>query len=197
LSALNLGFSLMLCGDRAGSLVHMSSRVCLRGGIGSLLQASSRRVLCGVAALSLILAATALAASPKAGSRYSGFTSAPKINGFQAPVSFKVSSPAGKLLSFKYGNTGCPTQSAPGNPYLKSNALTTVGTIPVSSTGTFSAKNVKTTTSSATYVISSVAGKFKSRTTATGSIKINNWFSVPGNTHSCGSSTVTFTATTK
>jgi hypothetical protein len=57
---------------------------------------------------------------------------------------------------------------------------------------------VKTSTSSATDAISSVTGKFKTAKTATGSIKFANWFSVPGNTHSCGPATsVTFTATTK
>jgi hypothetical protein len=153
-----------------------------------------------VAALTLILilAGAALAAHPKAGSKYAGFTSAPKVNGFRAPVSFKVSSSGSKLLSFKYGNTGCPSQTTPaGNPYLKSGSLTTVGTIQVASAGTFSVKNLKTSTGPATYTISSVTGKFKSAKTATGSIKISNWFSVPGNTHSCGSASVTFTATTK
>jgi hypothetical protein len=162
-----------------------------------ILRRSSFGLLCAVAALSLLLAAAALAAHPKAG-KYSGFTSTPKINGFRAPVSFKVSSSGSKLLSFKYGNTGCPSQTTPaGNPYLKSASLTTVGTIQVSSAGTFSVKNLKTSTGPATYTISSVTGKFKSAKTATGSIKISNWFSVPGNTHSCGSSSVTFTATTK
>jgi len=164
-----------------------------------ILRRSSFGLLCAVAALSLLLAAAALAAHPKAGKKYSGSTSAPKMNGFRAPVSFKVSSSGGRLLSFKYGNTGCPSQTKPaGNPYLKSAALTTVGTIHVSSAGTFSVKNLKTSTGPATYTISSVTGKFKSAKTATGSIKISNWFSVPGNTHSCGpTSSVRFTATTK
>ncbi len=82
------------------------------------------------------------------------------------------------------------------NPYLKSGAFIKVGTIHVSSAGTFSVKDLKSG-SSPTYTISTVTGKFKTAKTATGSIKYGNWFSVPGNTHSCGSASVTFTATTK
>jgi hypothetical protein len=162
---------------------------------------SRLNMLGAVAALTLILAGAALAAHPKAGSKYAGFTSAPKVNGFRAPVSFKVSSSGNKLLSFKYGNTGCPSMTTPpGNPYLKSNSITTVGTIHVSSTGTFSIKNLKTTSTSnktTFFTISSVTGKFKTAKTATGRIKFSNGFNAPGFTHSCETFTVTFTATTK
>ena len=155
--------------------------------------------LCVAAALSLVLAAAALAAHPTAAGKYTGFTSAAKVNGFRAPVSFTVSSSGSKVLSFRYGNLGCPSQTTPpGNRYRGAHAaITAVGTIDVSSAGTFSVKNLKSG-SSPEYVISSVTGKFKAAKTATGSIKFANWFSVPGNTHSCGpATTVTFTATTK
>jgi hypothetical protein len=159
---------------------------------------SPLKLLCVVAALTLVLAAAALAAHPTAGRKYTGFTSVAKVNGFRAPVSFTVSSSGSKLLSFKYGNLGCPSQSGPtGDPYTGGHAaITTVGMIHVSSAGTFSVKNLKSG-SSPTYTISSVTGKFKTAKTATGSIKLVNWFSVPGNTHRCGSSSATFTATTK
>jgi hypothetical protein len=80
-----------------------------------------------------------------------------------------------------------------------------LGTIHVSLAGTFSIKKLKTTTSTSNvpggkqtdYTISSIRGKFKNAKTATGSITYSNGFSAPGITHSCGSSTVTFKATTK
>jgi hypothetical protein len=158
-------------------------------------------LLGAIAALTVVLAAAALAAHPKAGKKYSGFTSAAKVNGFRAPVSFKVSSSGGKLLSFKYGHAGCATMGPqpPGNPYLKSGALANVGTVHVSSTGAFSIKNVKTTTGSnpTFFTISSVTGKFKAAKTATGSITYSTGFTAPGITHTCVTSTVTFTATVK
>jgi len=159
-------------------------------------------VLAATAALlALAICATALAAHPKAGKTYSGHTSAAKVNGFSAPVSFKVSSSGGKLLSFKYGHGGCATMGAqpPGNPYLKSGAIANVGTVHVSSTGAFSVKKVKTTTGSnpTFFTISSVSGKFKAAKTATGSITYSTGFTAPGITHTCVTSTVTFTATTK
>ncbi len=158
---------------------------------------SPLHLLCVVGALTLVLAAAALAANLGAGGKYKGFTSAAKVNGFRAPVSFAVSSSGSKLLSFKYGNLGCPSQTGPtGDPYTGAHAaITTVGTIMVTS-GTFSVKNLKSG-STPEYVISSVTVKFKTAKKATGSIKYANWFSVPGNTHSCGpATTVTFTATT-
>ena len=60
------------------------------------------------AGLALVLAATALAAHPKAGKSYAGIiTNYPKIEGFSPPVSFSVSSGGTKLLSFNYGTFGC------------------------------------------------------------------------------------------
>lgn len=155
------------------------------------------------ASFGLLLATGALAARPTSGKTYSGYTSSPKFNGFSAPVSFKVSSSASKLLSFKYGNTGCPAAgpTPSGNPYLKSANLQIVASIPVSSTGTFSIKNAKTTrTTKGTsfYTITSVTGTFKSAQSASGSITYTNGFSAPGFTHQCGTPTmVTFTATAK
>jgi hypothetical protein len=58
-------------------------------------------------ALLLAMVGTALAAHPKAGKTYKGVTSAHSINGFKAPVTFKVSSNGKTLLGFKYGNLGC------------------------------------------------------------------------------------------
>ncbi len=63
-----------------------------------------RRILSvGLAAgLSAALVVSALAAHPKAGKPYAGFTSGNAFNGFKPPVSFKVSSNGKQLLRFKY-----------------------------------------------------------------------------------------------
>src|ERR1019366_512537 len=79
----------------------------------------TRRMLIAVfaAALSLLLAVSALAARPKAGRTYRGFTSAGASNGFKAPVSFKVSSDGKRLLGFVWYGFGCMGGGGPGNPY--------------------------------------------------------------------------------
>jgi hypothetical protein len=77
--------------------------------------------------------------------QYSGHTSAAKINGFRAPVSFKIASNGKKLLVFQYGNTGCFVSPITGNPYASASGILRVGTIALASNGTFSVKNVKST----------------------------------------------------
>jgi hypothetical protein len=155
----------------------------------------------------LLLATGALAAHPKAGKTYSGYNSAAKVNGFRAPVSFKVSSNGTKLLGFQYGTVGCfPTQHVPhGNPYTKASSKAStnikVGTIAVSGNGSFSVKNAK-------YVVkqvltetttSTVTGKFSTAKAASSTITISQTLTgphfPPG--HKCGPFHLTFTATTK
>jgi len=164
-------------------------------------------VLGAVAGLSLALAAVALAVAPKAGAKYTGFTSAPTANGFKAPVSFTVAHSGGNVLSFTYGDTGCPGGTLPaGNPYLQSADNVKVGAIHLTKAGVFSVKNVKRTTSTiavqggeqVNYTISTVKGKFTTKKIATGTITFTNGFTVPGFSHVCGDPiTQTFKATTK
>ena len=159
------------------------------------------------AALTLLLAATALAAQPKAGKRYSGFTSATKILGFGAPVTFKVSAGATKLTGFSYGSLGCFGAGGfqPGhNPYKGADATEHVGTISVAKNGKFSVKNRKSKftfagKSGGTIVTTSqVSGKFANAKNATGTITFRQT-DIPkhGKRFSCGPGTVTFTARTK
>ena len=165
---------------------------------------SRLNVLCVVAALTLIVAAAALAAHPKAGSKYSGFSSAAKVNSFRAPVSFKVSSGGTRLLVFKYGDVGCiPGGTITGNPYNSASGVIKVGTIAVSGTGSFSVKKAKSTyvnsTAGTTDVTkSTVTGKFKTAKTATGTITFTQHMTGPGGfAKSCGPIHLTFKATTK
>jgi hypothetical protein len=159
------------------------------------------------AALTLLLAATALAAQPKAGKRYSGFTSAPKILGFGAPVTFKVSATASTLTGFSYGSLGCFGAGGfqPGhNPYKSASSTQRVGTIAVAKNGSFSVKNRKSKFTFAgkfggtILTTSQVTGRFAKAKTATGAITFRQT-DIPkhGKRFSCGPGTVTFTAGAK
>src|SRR5690349_11663424 len=58
------------------------------------------RLLGPALAVGLVLAATAVAAKPKHGARFSGFSSAPPVVGFKAPVTFKVAANGLSLSNF-------------------------------------------------------------------------------------------------
>lgn len=166
-----------------------------------------RRTALLAGALTLLLAATALAAKPKAGKRYSGFTSAPKILGFGAPVTFKVSATATKLTGFSYGSFGCFGAGGfqPGhNPYKGADATEHVGAITVAKNGKFSVKNATSkftfagSAGASIVTTSQVSGRFVTAKSATGTITLRQT-DIPkhGPRFSCGPGTVTFTAKAK
>jgi len=162
-------------------------------------------VLAATAALLVLgICATALAASPIAGKRYTGYTTLPPINGHRGPVSFSVSSNGRSLLAFKYGTVGCtPVSTFTGNPYTSPANIIKVGTVASSGNGSFSATNAKFTYLNSKkgkkYVtISAIAGKFKTANSATGTITFSQKIAGPGGANSsCGPYTIRFTATTK
>lgn len=155
-------------------------------------------------ALSALLAVSALAAHPKAGKTYRGFTSLQRFNGFRAPVHFKVSGDGKRLLGFVWYGFGCLGAGGPGNPYTGTGyTYHKIGTIKVSAKGTFSVKSVKWTfhappsQGGPLVTTSTVDGRFKNAKTATGQIRFTQ--TQHGNT--CRSSDhhipkLTFTATT-
>ena len=151
----------------------------------------------------LALAAVALAAQPKAGKKYAGTTSAHKLNGFKAAVTFKVSSTGGRILKFVYQDQGCFGSGGhltPGVNYLaKPWNVHAVGAIKIGKNGKFSVKNVKSkykVQNQTTVTTTSVSGKFKNGKTAVGTITFTQKFSLPGQPgSSCGPATVTFKAT--
>jgi hypothetical protein len=158
------------------------------------------------AALTIALSATALAAQPKAGKRYSGFTSQPKFMGFSAPVTFKVSATGAKLAGFTYGSFGCFGAGGfkPGvNPYTGA-FLIPVGTVPVSSSGKFSVKNAKSRHTftgkfgETILTTAQVSGRFATARTATGTISFTQT-GIPkhGKSISCGPVKLTFRVKTK
>lgn len=156
------------------------------------------------AALSLLLAVSALAAHPKAGKTYRGVTSVAPWNGFKAPVSFKVSGDGKRLLGFVWYGFGCLGAGGPGNPYTGTGyTYHRIGTIKVSASGKFSVKNAKWTFKAPPsqggplVTTSTIDGQFKTAKKATGTIR----FTQTQQGHTCRSSdhhnpTTTFTATT-
>jgi hypothetical protein len=164
---------------------------------------TTRRTLSALTAgaLTLGLSATALAAHPKHGKRYSGFTSEPPVIGFRAPVSFKVSADGTKLLSFQYASLGCFGAGGfkPGvSPFTGAFAFKGIGTIKVAKNGSFSIKNAKTpfkVAKQTTVTTSTIIGKFKTASTATGTISFGQKFSAP-HEHggACGPGKLSFTA---
>jgi hypothetical protein len=151
--------------------------------------------------LMLAVCGVAVAAHPAAGSKYSGYTSAAKVNGFRAPVSFTVSGTGSKLLTFQYGNVGCLAYPITGNPFGTASGFVEVGSILVSGDGSFSVSDAKHVNNSAgvkTVITSTVTGNFKTRKKATGKIAFVQKDTGPGGFNKrCGPIDLTFTATTK
>jgi hypothetical protein len=161
------------------------------------------RTLAVAAVGALTITGTALAAHPKSSKKYGGSTSAAKLNGFSPKVTFKTSKDGKKLVKFTYQSTGCfgsGGQLTPGVNYLaKPWNLHDLGTIGVSSKGTFSRKNIKTTyavSGQTTTTTSSVDGHFKNASTAVGTITFTQSFTQKGvpPTKPCGPAKITFTA---
>jgi hypothetical protein len=150
------------------------------------------------ATLSLLLAVSALAAHPKAGKTYKGLMAGPVYRGFKPPVSFKVSSHGKRLLGFQFSGGDCAGLGGPGDPWTDSYHIVKVGTIKVSSNGTFSVKNVKYKAPPVKgnlpkVTTSSVNGKFTTAKTASGTIRYRSKI---GSTTCPMANTVKFTATT-
>ena len=154
-------------------------------------------------ALALSFAATALAAHPKAGRKYTGTILQPKVNGFQAPVSFTVSSAGTELLHFKYGSLGCQGAGGfrPGVSPYTGQSLPSVGALAVTTKGAFSIANFTHTVKSTagvpttTTTITSVTGKFVSARSASGKITYSQKFAQAKSHFSCGPVTLAFKVT--
>jgi hypothetical protein len=158
----------------------------------------TRRILIAAltVALGLLLAVGALAAHPKAGKKYTGFTSA-VANGFKAPISFKVSSDGKRLLGFTWAGGSCFGGGGPGDPFTAPSNIYKVGTIKVSPSGKFSVKNAKSTFTGPPKEVtfSTINGQFKTSNKATGTIQFKQ--KQQGQTcSSFKSPPTTFTATT-
>ena len=165
----------------------------------------AKRIALVVNAAVLVLAATALALAPRSGT-YEGFTSGPVLAGFAPPVSFTVSSSGKTLSRFKYSTFGCgsfggQSEQQGGDRYLTSSAIKSIGKVPLSTSGTFSVTNVKTSyavSGEKTTTTTSISGKFTSKTGASGTITFSQSFVVPGHSvPGCGPVSVTFSVKRK
>ena len=151
-------------------------------------------------ALSVLVVGTALAAHPKAGKSYTGFTSGPAFNGFKPPVSFSVSSDGKRLHGLKYSAGDCGGMGGSGDPWTNPEFVRKVGTIKVDGKGNFSVKNAtwKVTLSGSKppvtkYSSSTISGRFKTAKKAAGTITLK----VKVGSTSCPTQKLSFTATTK
>lgn len=129
-----------------------------------------------VAAIGLASVPGALAAHPRSGKAYTGFT-AESANGYRAPVSFRVSGNGRQLSRFTWAGAGCAGMfGGPGYPWSSRWVIYKVGTIRVAPSGSFrlvgsrwtvpdKAQSLYTKT-----IISTVTGRFRSRDIAAGTI---------------------------
>ncbi len=150
----------------------------------------------------LVLAATALAAHPKAGARYSGFVASAPVNGFEPPVTFAVSGNGTTLTNFRYSSFGCFGAGGfqPGvDYYTKPQAIIKVGSVKVSKSGHFSAAGAVSTYTAfgnTTKTTSKVSGSFTSAKAAKGTISFGQ--KVTGKfKSSCGPAVLSFTVKVK
>lgn len=146
-----------------------------------------------VVVLMLVVAATALAVTPKKGAKFSGTAKGTVTfaTSFTAkdPLSFKTSSNGKAIDDFTFKDTICDFAKV---------SQAAVGTIKVSN-GKFSVSKLKTksvansTDSGKAYWIVTVSGKFTSPTTATGKLTYTEKGTPVGS--SCGPIKLSFTAT--
>jgi len=152
-----------------------------------------------VAAAALATAATAIAAHPKRGAHFSGFSDLSAIRGFKAPVSFSVSSSGSTVLSFRYASLGCFGAGGfqPGvDYYTKPEAIVKIGTVKVSRSGRFSVSGVVSSHTGygvTTRTTAGVSGTFTSAKTATGTISFSQQ-DTGKYASACGPARITFTA---
>ena len=151
-----------------------------------------------VAALATATTA-AIAAHPKRGAHFAGFSDLTAISGFRAPVSFSVSSSGASLLNFKFSSLGCFGAGGfrPGvDYYTKPEAIIKIGTVKVSKSGRFSATGAVSSHTAfgiTTKTTAGVNGTFTSAKTATGTINFSQQ-DTGKYTSSCGPASITFTA---
>ncbi|HZO98119.1 MAG TPA: hypothetical protein VFB42_12180 [Gaiellaceae bacterium] len=147
-------------------------------------------------ALATMLTAAAAAASgalPRAGVRFTGLTSAKKVNGFQDTVTFVTGTRS--LRRFSFGTLGCfgyGTFPVGVDPYATS--LAQLKTVPLTPKGTFSVKSAAASYNAGDpggKLLVTVTGRFSSARSATGTISV---VETAGNGGSCGPVKMTFTA---
>ncbi len=154
-----------------------------------------------VLACALLLAAGALAATPKKKAHFAGHTSAEPVEGFRAPVKFTVAPDSRSLSNFTFGTLGCFGAGGfrPGvSPYTGS-SLINAGKLKVKPNGGFSDKALagssvanQTTTTEMT-----ISGKFASPKRVSGTITFFQKVVGGGVSSKCGPGKISFSASAK
>jgi len=188
----------------------MSRSVAMNGLTREVLRRFINRATCkrqsgaafAAALLALALPAAAFAVKPRAGASFLGSTAAAPINGFHAPVSFKVSRDGRSLTGFRFSSLGCFGAGGfrPGEDvYTKPFSVITVGTVKVAANGTVAVSGVRfvyqvQNTPNKTTTTISIRAAFASARKIAGTITISqvNPTAFPTN---CGPAKLPFTAT--
>lgn len=146
-----------------------------------------------VSATTVVAVATATAALPRAGARYTGPTNSKVVNGFGNTVTFLAG--AKTLKRFSFGTLGCfgyGTFPVGVDPYSTSLAQLQKA-VPVTATGKFSVDSQVASWNGgddATKLKVTLSGSFTSATAASGTI----WVSETNGNGSCGPVKMTFVA---
>lgn len=165
---------------------------------GPITSRRGRGAMALVLAVALLAPAAALAAHPRKGAHFTGSVAGVGINGFKAPVGFKVSSNGSTLTGFTFSTLGCFGAGGfqPGVDYFtKSFNVYKLGTL--KSVGShYSASKVALTRSGTGYgekTTASASVSFSSPTEASGTITYTQKLS-GSSTAECGPATLQFTA---
>jgi hypothetical protein len=147
----------------------------------------------------LASSAVALGALPKHGASFKGKINGAVINGFVAPVSFKVASNGKSLTGFQYSSFGCFGAGGfrPGiDYYTQPDAIIKVGTVKVTANGHFSVTGATfshTSFGNKFTTTTNVTGVFTKSKAAKGTIVLSQKATGKFNS-TCGPGTITFTA---
>jgi hypothetical protein len=147
---------------------------------------------------SLVTASVVLAAKPRKNAQFRGHTNALPINGFLAPVTFKVSSNGRSLSNFTFGTFGCFGAGGfrPGvNPYT-GHSLLDAGAVQVSLNGNLSGNTSASYTlaGQTTTTTISISGRFNTPKSASGTITFSQKATGGGVNTSCGPAKRAFSA---
>ncbi len=154
-----------------------------------------------VLASALLLAAVALAAKPKKNAQFAGHTSTPPVEGFRAPVKFKVAPDSASLSNFTFGSFGCFGVGGfrPNvNPYT-GESLIDAGRLKVAANGKFSDKALSgyTVAGQKTSTTMTISGSFSTPKKVSGAITFSQVVKGAGVNSKCGPATISFSASAR
>ena len=152
-----------------------------------------RKLLVPVTLLAIVPTVAAAASTRPQSGRFSGYVAVKKVNGFSDVVTFVVRPKS--LRNFSFGTLGCFGYGAfPTGVDPFATSLATVYSVPMSASGTFAVKAAKASYGGgdiSTKLFVTIAGRFTSATSATGTITFTE---TGANAAKCGPAKMSFTA---